>query len=276
LIPPRPSPSASSDNPIKTRLAPGFTIIEVLVCLTVLALLMAIVVPTVSGLRDRARTSTTLSHLRQHGVAMTGYTSDFKGYLPAIGTPQDPTMTLSATGERIALPVFLFSVAFWNYPLLEAGYYPGRGPNDEVFFDADQYARMAEPIRLGSPAGAISFMQSCSTLAQPEYWSPFTRTDSRQWGAMRLVDVTFPSRKSLLLNIRPFYDRVRSPGGVWPTQWPPSLRFLWLLADGAGELTTIDRVRPGMFTGDGPPPVPHPSEMLPGQHTMDGIRGRDK
>ncbi len=275
-MPSTPSPSASSDISIEARRSPGFTIIEMMVCLTVLALFMAILVPTLSGLRERARSSKSLSHLRQHGVAMTGYTSDFKGYLPAIGTPQDPSMTLSATGERIDVPIFLIGAAYWNYPLLEAGYYPGKGPNDEVFFDAGKHARIAESIRLGSPAGANSFMQSCSTLAQPEYWNPLTRTGSQQWGATRLADVTLPSRKAMLLNITPFYDRVPSPEGVWPTQWPPSLRFVWLLADGASESTIIDDVRPGMFTGDGPPPVLHPADMMPGLHTFDGIRGHDK
>ncbi|MEM6550562.1 MAG: DUF1559 domain-containing protein [Planctomycetota bacterium] len=83
-------------NPNRTRLA--FTLIELLVVISIIALLIAILLPVLGAARVAARDVTCLSNLRQIGIATYGYETD-NGVLP-VGitsfTPdyEDWTLTL--------------------------------------------------------------------------------------------------------------------------------------------------------------------------------------
>ncbi len=71
----------------KTR-APGFTIVELLVVISILALLIGLLLPAVGKARDTARVSVSRSNLRQIGVAMHSYASDWadRQYTVAVDT----------------------------------------------------------------------------------------------------------------------------------------------------------------------------------------------
>jgi len=60
----------------------AFTLVELLVCIAIIAILGAILVPAISGIRERAAGSKSLSNLRQIGTAMQMYINDNDGYLP--------------------------------------------------------------------------------------------------------------------------------------------------------------------------------------------------
>ena len=70
----------------------GFTLIEVLVVIAVIALLMAILLPTLQRVKRQAKAAGCRSKLRQWGVALAAYQSDHEGTLP----PRD------------------FPIPFWN------------------------------------------------------------------------------------------------------------------------------------------------------------------
>lgn len=59
----------------------GFTLIEVLVVVAIIALLAAILLPSLAAARDQARKAQCLSHLQQFGRAFHAYGSSEKGYL---------------------------------------------------------------------------------------------------------------------------------------------------------------------------------------------------
>ncbi|MEM9251779.1 MAG: prepilin-type N-terminal cleavage/methylation domain-containing protein [Planctomycetota bacterium] len=59
----------------------AFTLIELLVVISIIALLIGILLPTLGAARESARNSQCLSNLRQLSVASANYTTDNKGYL---------------------------------------------------------------------------------------------------------------------------------------------------------------------------------------------------
>lgn len=61
---------------------PAFTLIELLVVISIIALLIAILLPALAAARMTARSTQSLSNVRQIGMAMVNYTIDHDGQVP--------------------------------------------------------------------------------------------------------------------------------------------------------------------------------------------------
>ncbi|MFG0328388.1 MAG: type II secretion system protein [Phycisphaerales bacterium] len=72
----------------------GFTIVEVLVVVGIMALLIALILPALSKTRRSSQTAASASNLKQLGVALEMYTGDNRGWLPRalplVNDPSDP------------------------------------------------------------------------------------------------------------------------------------------------------------------------------------------
>jgi prepilin-type N-terminal cleavage/methylation domain-containing protein/prepilin-type processing-associated H-X9-DG protein len=81
-------PSAAARRPRhgRTVRAGAFTLIEVLVVVSIIALLVAILLPSLARAREQSRGAVCLSQLKQQGSGLSAYSSDNRGTLPRAGS----------------------------------------------------------------------------------------------------------------------------------------------------------------------------------------------
>ena len=122
----------------------GFTLIELLVVISIIALLIAILLPALQAARDTAENIKCLSNLRQQGVAFESYRADSEDfYVPftPASVPGDPNTDVSN----------------WAYELYRSDYMTGTGgwicPTAEGVRPKADDAR--EEIEEGGSTGAI-------------------------------------------------------------------------------------------------------------------------
>lgn len=78
----------------------GFTLVELLVVIGIIALLISILLPSLSKAREMGKSIKCLSNLRQLGMATYGYANEHKGFLPYPTTQWDGSDT-SANNEKM-------------------------------------------------------------------------------------------------------------------------------------------------------------------------------
>ena len=99
----------------------GFTLIELLVVIGIIAVLLGIFLPTLSTVRQTARSTRCLSQMRQIGLATLMYAGDHQGQFP-----------------RSSHSALAFRVMPWGYalqPYLSRGPYTGPGASWDALFN---------------------------------------------------------------------------------------------------------------------------------------------
>lgn len=155
--------------------ATGFTLIELLVVISIVAILIAILLPALGNARDATRSVSCLSNQRQLGVMFNTYANDFEGIIPpTTHRPFDP----AAAGEGFN------GYRYWLQQLAEYG-----GASQE---DPDQLKlycpTFPEEFIVGF-RGTYAMNQLMSSHSTGSYQNKFTRPAYNYTGT-----VSTPSR----------------------------------------------------------------------------------
>jgi len=134
------------------RCTVGFTLIELLVVLAIVAILAALLFPVFAQSRERARTASCVSNVRQIGMAVLLYAQDHDEALPPVGIPIDaeqedePDDDDEEIGWPALLAPYLKSTVVLKCPsaLEPLGY----GLNEMVFVDLTEDGDERFPVRV--------------------------------------------------------------------------------------------------------------------------------
>jgi prepilin-type N-terminal cleavage/methylation domain-containing protein/prepilin-type processing-associated H-X9-DG protein len=177
----------------------GFTLIELLVVIAIIAILAAILFPVFARAREKARQASCESNLKQQGLALNMYTSDYDERLPTITTPcagtnADGSAKTAESSISVCARInpYIKNWQIWNCPSagsfgcdngsiphhnvntdITAGRLPGNfqltyGYVEDMLIwgrKEAQYQYPAETVAAGDSSGLINWMRlACSTV----------------------------------------------------------------------------------------------------------------
>jgi hypothetical protein len=238
----------------------GWTLIEKVLVIAIIAVLVALAMPSLGRVRASALELRTLSYLHGHGVVLATYGADWKDSFPAFFDPgETPPHHLTRADRRTEqYPAYFLAHLAWHIALADHCY----GGSMVQFYPAEQTA--ADGLLDGAP-----FLMSCTVFASPAFWNYDTRSGPSQWGATRQADVRHPSKKVILLSA---YHLTELSGRPFSLVAPAPL----LAGDGGARRAKVADYIPGMPNGEGDyAGAAHFGDFFVGLHTRDGIYGRD-
>lgn len=244
----------------------GFTLIEILVSIGIIAVLIGIALPALSGARQRASDVVGLSNLRQTGLVFESYTQTFNGWLPFAyegtqfsTTPRVPPEALSSDSHW-ALSKYWSSlfheIAPWREWFQMWTFPDPRRSVDEPWIILEQGGALSN--------GVSSLRYSRALFARPEIWEVGEMVEDRDsvLRGVRMSEVRFPSSKVSLFDGE-LCVRVRCDSEL------EAKRGMLFLDGHAALLATGDAIEPVQGR------MPYLGEPEPLHDTAGGAYGRD-
>jgi prepilin-type N-terminal cleavage/methylation domain-containing protein/prepilin-type processing-associated H-X9-DG protein len=214
----------------------GFTLIEVLVVVAIIALLVAILLPSLQRAREQTRSVMCQAHLKEFGHAMSMYLMDFKDRLPG---PVHPAMLKYVHNTSEAQKRFYLPTLLRRYFSSSAG----SGAMADAIASCPSFpvADSAFPLSVwGVDNNPFHYTLNSWTNTKPEqYYFGFTHAgiaDFTAWyntycntsarcnlyGPKRWSRVNLPAKEYAIADafMRPFWESAASglPRGSWPRE----------------------------------------------------------
>jgi prepilin-type N-terminal cleavage/methylation domain-containing protein/prepilin-type processing-associated H-X9-DG protein len=155
---------------------PGFTLIELLVVIAVIAILASILLPVFAKARERARTTSCASNMRQIGQAISLYTQDNDGYHPPHSNPGLPM-----PWELITEPGFNCTWLDYIYPYVKS----------TAVFQCPSFSR--GEYRIGCPAPEF-----VNGEIKRKYRGSYDRRSTTSNGHLHEANILMPANRILV------------------------------------------------------------------------------
>jgi prepilin-type N-terminal cleavage/methylation domain-containing protein len=176
--------TARTDSPSATVRSTGFTLVELSVVIGLIALLMAILLPSLSRANEVGRRTKCAANLHNLGATCHAFSLDHKGNFPMCFT--EPNLTNTKTGVQLLVrfPIVVSQdhrldgdFALWQAYGTSYGAFRSYGMVDQSW-----YCPSSEPIRFLDPANGVPFE-----------WGVCVWTDYMYVGGLRLASKAAPS-----------------------------------------------------------------------------------
>lgn len=177
----------------------GFTLIEVLVCIAVIGILVALAVPSIARARHAGKEARSLSTERQLLLGLSGYTRENAGAFPFLAKPGDPFSPAIIRG--FAIPTYrsqgFFRDQSWYWVSLISASYIDMPRAQVEPAGLEEFFR-----RKGFPEDVIgtTYLLSYTVFARQAYFGGVALDPVPQFIGCREADVQFPSQKGLILD----------------------------------------------------------------------------
>jgi prepilin-type N-terminal cleavage/methylation domain-containing protein len=244
-----------------TKRSSGVTLLELVIVIAMIAIVAAILLPTLKHARRAAEDAGSAATLRQLGMALQQYAIEHDGSHPYFATPGDPTTPTHVNGVDMSNTqgsYFLRQSSYWASLILP--YFSGNPELEPV----PCFRQHTHDGQVHQDVVWSRFWMTCTAFAAPEYWDDdlMAPPDFLLRGT-RVTEIRYPSRKGILLDIAGHsFDPRREQEVI------SSGRIALLLGDGSAGVRNWEPQAPFVHR-------PYSSMTYPIMGTVDGLQGTD-
>jgi prepilin-type N-terminal cleavage/methylation domain-containing protein len=191
--------------------ARGFTLIEMMLVISVVALLVSLSLPVAAGVRARGKMSRSLATHQQLLQAVSLYAGRYREAHPYFATPGNPFGPQVLNGKEVPDAYFSGQSRHWASLIVPEVYETRRG------IELRGQREYLDSIRMPPELVRTQFFMTHTAFAAPAYWrGEKAPGDFSLFRGTRLNDVQFPASKGMLLDVsvRLFAPSSRNATGV--------------------------------------------------------------
>ncbi len=231
------------------RRSRGFTIVEMLIAVAIIAALIAIVLPVLRTARQAAKDTGELSNLRQVHMDFAAWAADRRGVIANAGSPMESTIESQAYygqahGEDRGWGMYLLQGELWpgllrlQYQGVVPGHWHSRYTEEDMPLQRPEggtFANTVEGPRAWDVAVQTQYRLGATLLTESQIWTNPGAVTKQRWvrnhaKKVRFSDISAPARKGMI-----FLDE-------WPGAKKGRLHVLF--CDGSAALKRFSEARP--------------------------------